>query len=121
MKKPLLLALVVLALSTFAWTQMEAAETTQPDSGEAVLGELAKNEAPAEQPGEGIEGLLPDDGKISMSCDENCRDQCLEEQTECKAGCGGSFPCLIACSCEMYWCVDACPGCEQDPPPLPCA
>lgn len=114
MKKHLVLAFVLVTLAVFAWTSLEAANAVPAEAEGPVA-----TEAPTEEPVEDIEALLPENDPLFLSCSQTCVDNCLQEEQECKDLCNGNISCEIDCSCDKYWCTDAC-GCEQDPPPLPC-
>lgn len=122
MKKLLLLTVAALVVSALVWSHLDAAEATQPDSQAALAAAAVTPElCPAEQPTEEVEAVLSEDGKIFLSgCDEVCRDQCIAERLACKNACNGNFWCIIECDCAMYYCIEECLGCEQDPPPLLC-
>ena len=122
MKKLLLLTVAVLVVSPLAWSHLDAAETVQPDSQAALpAGAVTPELCPAKEPAEETEGLLPEDSKVLVvTCDEFCRDQCIAERLACKNACNGNFWCIVECDCAMYYCIEGCLGCEQDPPPLLC-
>ncbi|MCB1058451.1 MAG: hypothetical protein KDD11_23355 [Acidobacteria bacterium] len=62
------------------------------------------------------------DGRVYLSnpaCD-SCSSVCAANRSACLAGCGSNYACIRQCSCDFYWCMDACPCGEQDPPPVGC-
>lgn len=122
MRKLLLLTVAVLVVLALPWSHLAAAEAAQPDSQAALPATaVTPEQCPAERLPEGVDAVLSEDGKIFLSvCDEYCRDQCIAERQACKDTCNGNLWCIIECDCAMYYCIDECSGCDQDPPPLVC-
>lgn len=61
------------------------------------------------------------DGQVFLggAC-EACAATCGATRSACISGCGTNYPCIRQCNCDFYWCMDACPCGEQDPPPAGC-
>ena len=124
-------AVVLLALTTFAFADETDLDSIveEPRAETTALPEnCAENNSQSSVEGEQTLDLDGDpfngaDGQKvyqSGACDP-CRNACAAANNACKAACGWNFQCIYQCSCDFYWCVDACHACgDQDQPPAGC-